>query len=132
MAAGVHKELKQLDKVRRQLRLMGLRSGISPPRLSATQREQSHIFNKHDESADSIQQLKSKARTEWSGCYCLDIPNKGGRNYQCRNFHSVNFKIKGVILALYFFYFRFTFYSENNIAQLECGILFSSVKVGSL
>ncbi|KAK7882515.1 hypothetical protein WMY93_028689 [Mugilogobius chulae] len=61
LATEVHKQRRQFDSVRQQLRALGLRHGISPPaKLLVTYNEQTYTFDKPSE----VQQLINKIQED--------------------------------------------------------------------
>lgn len=61
LATEVHKQRRQFNSVRQELRSLGLRSGIIPPaKLLVTHREQTHTFNSPMEVQAFINKIKKK------------------------------------------------------------------------
>lgn len=62
LATEVHRQRKQYDSVRQQLRSLGLRHGIIPPaKLVVTYKERTHTFNTPSEAQDFIKRVKEEA-----------------------------------------------------------------------
>lgn len=63
LATEIHKQRRQYDSVRQQLRSLGLRHGIIPPaKLVVTYKEQMHTFDRPTEVQDFINNIKEEAR----------------------------------------------------------------------
>lgn len=61
MTADTYKMLKEFEKARRQLCLLGLRYGMIPPAwLIVTYKQRSHIFNSADEAERFVTKIQSK------------------------------------------------------------------------